>query len=669
MSEKRSAETERSWRRSASSVPSRRRKKGSADLYKSDRLDLPAPILAIIDEHKYVSRLLPLIEKEADNIRSRSDVDLGCLNDVLHYLVNYPDLYHHPKEDLIFDRMADQSTAVKRVITRLRRDHEASAKQGKELLEEVTRLRESGTRRIPKKLADNLTGYAVSMRNHMSMEESTIFEPALKSLQPSDWEAIDEAIKPQVDPMFGQSVSERYMPLMLRYINDFDSVYKSGTFPTKLVESLASRLEQRIYAAMEVREFFRLVSRSSKAELKRRSKLFFGLRKIRSLAAAKHWQDEFDDARKEFRDDLFDLFEQLENAIEAAGKPVHTASTQNDLTIIKLHSENELREFQETPYAPMSNPQTSWQAAMMNLLIRMTLKPMMRHLSLERMKTFQRVKVRDKKPFVPADTTIEKLKNKDFRAEWIIPKNQNGSRRTVMHLPGGGFITAASNMHRAMLGMMANRLQSPVLLVHYRLLPEHPFPAGLEDALTAYRHLLEEGIPAEEIVISGDSAGGCLTLALLLAVREEGLPMPGAAVLISPLTDLTFSTPARTTNRWRDPMLPNVRKAGAYFKYAGDHSVDEPLVSPIYGSYENFPPIFALVSSTETLLDDTLVVARKARSQGVDCEVEVWHNLPHVWTLFTFLPETHRAIANICNFIESKVTAKSTATEAMVASA
>lgn len=126
--------------------------------------------------------------------------------------------------------------------------------------------------------------------------------------------------------------------------------------------------------------------------------------------------------------------------------------------------------------------------------------------------------------------------------------------------------------------------------------------------------------------------------------------MPAAAVLISPVTDLTFSTAARKKNRWRDSSMPSFIKQNAYKDYAVESQLDDPLISPIYGSFKGLPPIFAQVSSSETLLDDTLVVARKARLDGVDFEVEVWESLPHAWPVFPFIPEAGAAAENIATY-------------------
>ncbi|RZV49420.1 MAG: steryl acetyl hydrolase, partial [Pseudomonadales bacterium] len=183
---------------------------------------------------------------------------------------------------------------------------------------------------------------------------------------------------------------------------------------------------------------------------------------------------------------------------------------------------------------------------------------------------------------------------------------------------------------------------------------------GLEDAVAAYRHLLEvEGVAPEEIMIAGDSAGGGLSLSLLLSIREQGLPMPLCACLFSPFTDASLSSPSLKYNRWLDPLLPAGRMSSMSV-YFGDTPLDHPLISPVNASYEDFPPILAQVSSTETLLDDTLRTARRAREQDAKFEVEVWQGMPHVFQIFGFLPEAGEAQTHAVEFIRKQMPAKGT---------
>jgi acetyl esterase/lipase len=208
-----------------------------------------------------------------------------------------------------------------------------------------------------------------------------------------------------------------------------------------------------------------------------------------------------------------------------------------------------------------------------------------------------------------------------------------------------------------MLSQLAREAHCRGLLVNYRLAPEHPFPAGLEDAISAYRYLLDSGLSSDEIVVAGDSAGGGLTLSLLLALRDEGLPLPAAGAIISAMADLSFSTQSRLSNRWRDPLLSARRRTQDFNLYTGDTPLNDPLLSPIFGSFHGLPPLLAQVGGTEILLDDTLRVARKARAQGVDIEVEIWEGLPHDWHLFSFLPESTQALSRIAGFLRAHLDA------------
>jgi acetyl esterase/lipase len=284
------------------------------------------------------------------------------------------------------------------------------------------------------------------------------------------------------------------------------------------------------------------------------------------------------------------------------------------------------------------------------LLFRTTVKQLMAHLGTG--PAAQLKKMKSLTDNVPPNVTAKDVEFNSFRARWIKPKGQAATKKTILMLPGGGFFFPASSWHTSMLASVCRKAKCQGLLVHYRLAPDHPFPAGLEDAVNAYKYLLEQGIAPEDIVLMGDSAGGGLSLSLLLAIRDEGLPMPKAATLISPLADLSFSTPSRDFNRWRDPMLPTRRKMEAFQLYTGDTPSDDPLLSPIYGDLSGLPPLYAHVSSTEILLDDTLRVARKARAAGVEVEVEVWEGLPHVWHLCAFMPESDKALTHIARFFK-----------------
>lgn len=249
---------------------------------------------------------------------------------------------------------------------------------------------------------------------------------------------------------------------------------------------------------------------------------------------------------------------------------------------------------------------------------------------------------------------IEATQIDGVRVEWIEPR-KGSTTRTLLLLPGGGFVFPATPMHRAFAAALSVALEARTLLVHYRVAPEHPFPAGLDDCLAAYRYLLSEGVDPQRIVIAGESAGGGLTLSLLLAVKAAGLPLPGAAVAISALADLTYSGESRRYNRLRDPILPVHRSIDLNEIYLGDTNPSHPLVSPVYGDFEGMPPMLIQVGSTEILLDDSLRVAASARAKAVSVQVEVWREMPHGWHLVSMIPETARAIEHIASFVRKHV--------------
>ena len=194
------------------------------------------------------------------------------------------------------------------------------------------------------------------------------------------------------------------------------------------------------------------------------------------------------------------------------------------------------------------------------------------------------------------------------------------------------------------------------LSLEYRLCPEHPFPAGLDDALTAYRWLVEEGAAPESIVIAGDSAGGGLTLATLLKLREDDFAQPAGAVLISPWTDLTSSGDSIKTHAAMDPILNADHTAHIADWYADGADVTLPLISPLFADLVGLSPLFVQVGGAEILLDDSTRLAQAARDQGLDAELEVWDDMFHVWHYYAdWIPEGRDAIGNIAEFMSAKL--------------
>lgn len=289
----------------------------------------------------------------------------------------------------------------------------------------------------------------------------------------------------------------------------------------------------------------------------------------------------------------------------------------------------------------------SWQVKVLNLVLHHTVKRMMTSSSLEETRRF--VAARGK-PKLPAAVKMSPVSACAFRGDWIRTP-ESSDALTLLYLPGGGFMLPASGQAPMMVARICRAAGSRALLVHYRLAPEHPFPAGLEDCLAAYRYLLDLGTDPKSIVIAGDSAGGGLTLSTLLALRDDGDPLPAGAVVISPFTDFSFGGESRFANARRDPMLSTKSMKTMNRLYLDDALHDNPLVSPVFGDFRGLPPVLAHVGSTEVLLDDTRRVGKRAIAQGVDFRVVVWDQVPHVWHMASFLPESKAAIAQIGEFM------------------
>jgi monoterpene epsilon-lactone hydrolase len=236
------------------------------------------------------------------------------------------------------------------------------------------------------------------------------------------------------------------------------------------------------------------------------------------------------------------------------------------------------------------------------------------------------------------------------QGELLTPLAGDG-RTVILYVPGGGFIVRSPNAHRVLVRRICKQVNASASIVHYRLSPEHPFPAAVEDVVAAYQDLLDMGTDPGNIVIAGDSAGGNLALAGALALRDSGAPMPAGLVILSAVADLTFSGKSRRSNRHRDPMLPADRTHADARHYVAHHDPKHPLVSPIFADFTGMPPILAQVGSDEILLDDSVRVGHKAEEAGVPVELDIWHKMPHVWHLLPRLPEGALALEDIGDFI------------------
>jgi monoterpene epsilon-lactone hydrolase len=238
-------------------------------------------------------------------------------------------------------------------------------------------------------------------------------------------------------------------------------------------------------------------------------------------------------------------------------------------------------------------------------------------------------------------------------AEWIGAPG-GPSTPVVLFLHGGSFNSGSIVSHRTLAGNVALAAKSRALLIDYRLAPEHPFPAPLEDAVTAYSWLLVQGVPAPQIFVAGDSAGGTLALALLIHLRDHGQQMPRAAICLSPAPDLTFSSESWTFNAKKDLMLDPRKERRSVEIYLAGTDPRAPLASPSFADLHGLPPLLVQVGSHELLLSDSERFAEKARQAGVDVTLEVWPGMQHEWQFgASFLPEGRRAISHVAEFVQS----------------
>lgn len=228
--------------------------------------------------------------------------------------------------------------------------------------------------------------------------------------------------------------------------------------------------------------------------------------------------------------------------------------------------------------------------------------------------------------------------------------------RHLIYLHGGAYRLGAPSTYRHFTWRIASAARASVLVVDYRLAPEHPFPAGLDDALSCYRWLLARGGDTRRLAIVGDSAGGGLALALLLKLRDDGVPLPAAAVALSPWTDLALTGASLTANAGKDAMVIPDDIPTYVADYLAGADPRNPYASPLYGNLTGLPPVLIQVSSNEVLRDDAVRVADRLRDAGCEVDLQVWPQMPHVWQMFVpVLPEARRAIAAIGTFLQARV--------------
>jgi len=251
---------------------------------------------------------------------------------------------------------------------------------------------------------------------------------------------------------------------------------------------------------------------------------------------------------------------------------------------------------------------------------------------------------------LPADVRFEREMADKVPVELVAPP-KCGSKTVILYVPGGGGVIGLHNMHRRMIARICRLANCRAWAVHYRLAPEHPFPAALEDCLQVWDWLLRTE-KKSNLVLAGDSIGGNIVMAMMLSVTAKGQPLPARAVCISPVLDLQGTGESFRADR--DPAAPRGFALSVMRSYAGSHDLVDPLLSPIHGEFRGLPPLFAVAGGDELVLSDVLYLREKAELSGVDVKVSIYRGMWHLWILLApWLPEAAGAIDEIARFVRT----------------
>ena len=252
-------------------------------------------------------------------------------------------------------------------------------------------------------------------------------------------------------------------------------------------------------------------------------------------------------------------------------------------------------------------------------------------------------------------TEVELASVGGVRGEWVRARRARRDA-VLLYLHGGGYVVGSPKSHRHLVAALSEASGMPVFAADYRLAPEHPFPAAVDDAISAYRALLDSGIAADKIAIAGDSAGGGLTLATLLSARDKSLPMPACAILISPWADLGQGGEAYRTRAARDPMITRENLDEMAAAYLGTADAKTPLASPAFADFTGLPPLLIQVGTEEALHSDAETVKARAEEASVEVSFESWAGMVHVWHAFhPILSEGRDAIARIGSYLKAHI--------------
>jgi phosphinothricin tripeptide acetyl hydrolase len=254
---------------------------------------------------------------------------------------------------------------------------------------------------------------------------------------------------------------------------------------------------------------------------------------------------------------------------------------------------------------------------------------------------------------VPDGIEVEAAVMGGVKGEWVRGKHARRDA-ALLYLHGGGYLLGSPKSHRHLGALLSEASDLPVFMAHYRLAPEHPFPAAVDDAVAAYEGLVRSQIVPQKIAIAGDSAGGGLTVAALVALRDKADTLPACAVAISPWADLSQSGESHRARKARDPIVGPEGLDEMAAAYLGAADPREPLASPLYADLQGLPPLLIQVGSEEALHSDALELWRKAEAAGIEVSFESWGKMIHVWHIFhTVLGEGRDAVHRIGSFLKN----------------
>ena len=599
------------------------------------------PVEALRNDHRRATRLITLLTERLKGLARLSPVDIEIAGGVFRYIVDFVDKQHHAREDLLIEMIAKRSPEAGRMVRRTNKDHDELKNEGADILAVLASLAD-GSARVSRMLAERVRHYADELKQHFSYEESQLFDLAQEVLDKRDWGKFVRLETGSGDPMFGSEVEADFQSLFDIYINQIREI---GTPASRHVAVSAAAFvdaaagvasgTKSVYSAWRggLSGIFKANIAGATALTKSRSVYEYC---SNSLAWTRAVFGETDAMSVR-------MLDAAEFTARSAVTPFADALNSGQ------------RAFDHSHRHDRASP--SWQAQVVNLMLRATVKRIAQSRPGEEFAIpvnnieIPRTAIDRFIPALAKDVDVQQLELENSLAEFLSIKGV-AAERTILFFPGGGFMMAPTQAHRLMAARLARKANARVLLVHYRLAPEYRFPAGLDDCVEAYRYLLNEGTSPGSIAIIGDSAGGGMALSSLLRIRDAGLPMPAAAALLSPVTDLSYSGLSRSHNSWADPSLPSDERNLIAQVYLGSVAKDDPIASPLFGDLSGLPPILIQVGSIEILLDDALRAAAKIRAQGGDCDCEVWHDMPHDWMLFGMLPEARKAQRRIVEFFD-----------------